>query len=335
MLLLDLDKYDNSNGSHEEEIVFNALSDSFWPGPLTIIALASSLIPMLVTAGTGYVGVRVPSHPLALSLLKECQLPIAAPSANRFGHVSPTRAQHVIDDLGDKGVRVLNGDEKIHEKATCNLGIESTVARISGADKYVHIFRQGGITKQQIEKVIESLGLGWRVDVVSRTVTMKHTSTTSTSSGSNNNNNNETIGQEAPGQAITHYAPDIPTYIISSFEIDNHDTTTTNDTTTKKIITSSDLASIVVIDFGSKMKSLETYCLAYKDLSSSSSAKEGANRLFDTLRWAESCSGATQVFLPTINNNINNNDNDLSDGLTDRILRAGSGIFIDIIVVVS
>jgi len=317
-LLLDLDNNMNSN---DEMIVFDALADHFWPGPLTIIALASSRIPKLVTAGTGYVGVRVPSHPLALALLEECKLPIAAPSANRFGHVSPTRAQHVIDDLGDKGVRVLNGDEKLHEKATCNLGIESTVARISGVDKHVHIFRQGGITKQQIDKVISSLGLGWKVDVISRVVNMKHTNDTIESIDT-------IVGQEAPGQAITHYAPDIPTYIISSYEINNHDNIDTN----KKIITSKDLASIVIIDFGGKMISLERHCLAYKDLSSSSSANEGANKLFETLRWAETCSGARQVFLPKINqDNSNNDDNDdLSDGLADRILRAGSGVFIDI-----
>lgn len=318
--LIDFDV--NTIGMDEEKIVFDALSDNFWPGPLTIIALASSIIPKLVTAGTGYVGVRVPSHPLALSLLSECKLPIAAPSANRFGHVSPTRAQHVIDDLGNKGVRVLNGDN--HK--SCDLGIESTVAKISGIDKCVHIFRQGGITKQQIQKVIDSLEIGWKVDVVAKVVNMKHNDT-------NENHSIETnIGQEAPGQAVTHYAPDIPTYIISSYEFNNN-----NVHANKKIITAAELAAVVIIDFGGKMKALEKKCLAYRDLSSLSSANEGANKLFETLRWAESCPGASQVFLSSINNH-NNSDkytkptDDLTDGLADRIFRAGSGVYLDILV---
>jgi len=319
-LLIDLDV--NTTGIGEERKIFDALSDNFWPGPLTIIALASSIIPKLVTAGTGYVGVRVPSHPLALSLLLECKLPIAAPSANRFGHVSPTRAQHVIDDLGDKGVRVLNGD---NNDKSCNLGIESTVAKISGIDKYVHIFRQGGITKQQIEKVIDLLGIGWKVDVISKVVNMKH-------SDSNENHSIESnIGQEAPGQAVTHYAPDIPTYIISSYEFNND-----NRLINKKIITFKELATVVIIDYGGKMKALENSCLAYRDLSLSSSANEGANKLFETLRWAETCSGATQVFLSSINDDNNNkyikSTDDLTDGLADRIFRAGSGVFLDIVI---
>jgi L-threonylcarbamoyladenylate synthase len=86
--------------STETERAFDALAAAFWPGPLTIVARAAACIPLLVTAGTGFVGVRIPSHPLALALLAATGLPIAAPSANRFGHVSPTKAVHVKNDLG-------------------------------------------------------------------------------------------------------------------------------------------------------------------------------------------------------------------------------------------
>jgi tRNA A37 threonylcarbamoyladenosine synthetase subunit TsaC/SUA5/YrdC len=72
----------------------------FWPGPLTLVVKANlDKIPMLITADTGYVGIRVPNHPIAIQLLKESGLPIAAPSANKFGHVSPTKAEHVYHDF--------------------------------------------------------------------------------------------------------------------------------------------------------------------------------------------------------------------------------------------
>ena len=85
---------------------FSKLGEAFWPGPLTLIVRASALIPPAVTAHTGSVGIRVPAHDLARRLLQQAQVPVAAPSANRFGHVSPTRAAHVLADLGDKGVHV-------------------------------------------------------------------------------------------------------------------------------------------------------------------------------------------------------------------------------------
>ena len=90
--------------------IFDALASQLWPGPITIVARAAPCIPPCVTANTGFVGVRVPSHPLALALLAAAQRPIAAPSANRFGHVSPTRAAHVVADLGASPIAVLLGE---------------------------------------------------------------------------------------------------------------------------------------------------------------------------------------------------------------------------------
>ena len=78
--------------------MFEILTTCFWPGPLTIIAKAKPFVPKVVSAGTGFVGVRCPSHPLAIALIIASGLPIAAPSANRFGHVSPTKARHVLAD---------------------------------------------------------------------------------------------------------------------------------------------------------------------------------------------------------------------------------------------
>eukprot|EP01035_Chromulina_nebulosa_P023561 gene23561-30550_t len=106
-----------------------ALANQFWPGPLTLIYKAKALIPDSVTAGTGFVGVRLPKHPIARQLLEITGLPIAAPSANRFGHVSPTSSLHVYEDLKNENVHIL--EDNVDMSGGCTIGIESTVAKIS------------------------------------------------------------------------------------------------------------------------------------------------------------------------------------------------------------
>ena len=113
------------------------LSERFWPGPLTIVARACPELPDEITSGTGFVGVRCPDHALALELLTAAGVPVAAPSANRFGHVSPTRAEHVMNDLGDHEIYVLRGAEGA---SCCEVGIESTVVKI---DEEASIAAQG------------------------------------------------------------------------------------------------------------------------------------------------------------------------------------------------
>ena len=109
------------------------LMADFWPGPLTLVAPACAALPPAVTAGSGFVGVRCPAHPRANELLVAAGVPVAAPSANRFGHVSPTRAEHVMDDLGEHPILVLRpgaradgADGADGGDACCDVGIEST-----------------------------------------------------------------------------------------------------------------------------------------------------------------------------------------------------------------
>ncbi len=112
-----------------------------WPGPLSVIVPKASHISSLVSAGGPTVGLRIPRHPLALKLLKACDLPIAAPSANPSMYISPTTAQHVRDSLGDKVSLVLDGGE-------CEIGIESTV--LSLMEAIPTILRPGAITQEQL-----------------------------------------------------------------------------------------------------------------------------------------------------------------------------------------
>lgn len=121
------------------------LARKFWPGPLTLVLPKRPEVPDLVTAGLPTVGVRIPAHPVALALLRECQIPLAAPSANRFTQLSPTTAEHVRQSLGDRVDFILDG-------GPCEVGIESTV--LSLVTFQPAILRPGGLSREQIEEVV-------------------------------------------------------------------------------------------------------------------------------------------------------------------------------------
>jgi L-threonylcarbamoyladenylate synthase len=147
-----------------------ALAREFWPGPLTLLLKKKPVIPDLVTAGLDTVGVRCPNHPLTRKLLKSLSFPLAAPSANPFGYVSPTRPQHVEEQLGDKIKYILDG-------GACEVGIESTIVGFENENPV--IYRLGGLS---IEDIQNSIG---------PVKAMLH-------SASN---------PKAPGQLKSHYAP--------------------------------------------------------------------------------------------------------------------------------
>lgn len=150
------------------------LMNAFWPGPLTILLPKKSIIPDLVTSGLDRVGLRSPDQSLTQSLLKELTFPLAAPSANPFGYISPTKASHVNDQLGDRVDYILDGGE-------CSVGVESTII---GFEPTPVVHRIGGLAVEQITKLIGDVQLR-------------------TSSGSN---------PHAPGQLDSHYAPRKPMF---------------------------------------------------------------------------------------------------------------------------
>lgn len=121
------------------------LAAKFWPGPLTLVLPKRSHVPDRVTAGLDTVGIRLPAHPIAQTLIREAGVPIAAPSANPFMQLSPTTAQHVRDSLGDRVAMVLDGGPS-------NVGIESTVLSLAHSEPI--LLRPGMISRQQIEEVI-------------------------------------------------------------------------------------------------------------------------------------------------------------------------------------
>jgi L-threonylcarbamoyladenylate synthase len=121
------------------------LMERFWPGPLAVVLLKANNIPDIVTAGLPTVAIRMPSHPMALSLIKESGCPIAAPSANPFGYLSPTTAEHVREQLGDRVDLILDG-------GPCLVGVESTI--VSFLKGKPRLLRPGGVPLEEIESII-------------------------------------------------------------------------------------------------------------------------------------------------------------------------------------
>lgn len=124
------------------------LARTFWPGPLTLVLPKAANVPDLVTAGLPTVGIRVPNHPVTFALLSAVELPIAAPSANRSGEVSPTTAQHVARSLGDRVPLILDA-------GPTDIGIESTVVDVSGDN--ATLLRPGVISSEQLAEVVGPL----------------------------------------------------------------------------------------------------------------------------------------------------------------------------------
>ncbi len=153
------------------------LARMFWPGPLTLLLPKRDLIPDLVTSGLSTVAVRIPDHSLTLELLRSLDFPLAAPSANPFGYISPTTAQHVADQLGDQVPYILDGGPS-------NVGLESTI--VGFEDGKPTVYRLGGMALEQIEAVIGS------VDVRSHS----------------------TSNPKAPGMLSSHYAPRKPLTLL-------------------------------------------------------------------------------------------------------------------------
>lgn len=150
------------------------LANYFWPGPLTLVVPRKSIIPDVVTSGLETVGIRCPDHSIALELIKLSGVPVAAPSANRFGCLSPTTAEHVAEQLGSEVAVILNG-------GPCRVGIESTVLL---PDPIPTILRPGGVTRESIEQVLCE-----RVIIAGKSEKAA------------------ALPQQAPGLLPSHYAP--------------------------------------------------------------------------------------------------------------------------------
>jgi len=150
------------------------LAEQFMPGPLTLLLPKCDRIPDLVTAGSAWVALRIPAHPVAQALLQALEFPLAAPSANPFGYISPTTAAHVEAQLGDKIPYILDG-------GPCRVGLESTIVGFPEGQLPV-VYRKGGLSVEAIEQVVGKVAV------------RAHSSS----------------NPQAPGMLKSHYAPRVP-----------------------------------------------------------------------------------------------------------------------------
>lgn len=153
------------------------LAAACWPGPLTLVLPRKAMVPDVVTSGLETVGIRCPDHPLARELIRACGVPLAAPSANLFGRISPTTAAHVAEQLGERVAVILDG-------GPCRVGIESTVLV---PDPTPLILRPGGVTRERLAEL-----LGEAVAVAGSSARAEH------------------LPLQAPGMLASHYAPRKP-----------------------------------------------------------------------------------------------------------------------------
>jgi L-threonylcarbamoyladenylate synthase len=163
------------------------LADTFWPGPLTMVMPRAANVHDVITGGQDTVAIRVPAHPMAQQLLTAFGGGIAAPSANRYGRVSPTRAEHVREELGDVPRVILDGGE-------CQLGLESTIVSFEGPS--VRLLRPGSVTAAQLRTAIGDLLVGELLVGAAD------------------------ASPRVPGSPPTHYAPTTPMTVVPAGEID-------------------------------------------------------------------------------------------------------------------
>ena len=157
------------------------LADAFWPGPLTIVLPKKAVVPDLITAGKSSVAIRIPNHPVTLELLQKLPFPLAAPSANKFGNISPTQSAHVESAFKTELSLILEG-------GSCASGIESTI--IGFENNLPVIYRLGALSVEDLEAVIGPLPV----------------------------KNKNAVAPEAPGMLERHYAPITKTYFTDDVD---------------------------------------------------------------------------------------------------------------------
>lgn len=320
----------------------------FWPGPLTVILKANkSKISNYITADTDYVSFRIPNHKDALELLRKVDFPIAAPSANKFCHVSPVSAYHVYDDFKEYDIKILNS-------GYCEFSMESSVIKPLLNEKVILIYRKGALTELDFKKFFNSYDLKYidfkveyfnktrdintdnsfvhEKDVLIDRINLIKGPTIFKDENIGLEEDDTTSSKEAPGQFNKHYSPLISTYICKFNKM-------TSKLSNNKLIKCIDLTSevaknAVIIDYN---KSIINYIdtikkeklvidykpLEYYDLSPNNISFDAQKNLYKYLREAEKVKNAQLILVPDFEN-ILDKENPYKSTLVDRVEKASS-----------
>lgn len=194
----------------EIEHLFNLLTKKFWPGPLTIVLPANlDLLSTKILANKDTVGIRFPNNDIAKKLIEYSGVPIAAPSANKFCHISPVNPYHVFEDFKEFPVKILNG-------GVSDFRMESTVIKICYEEKKILIFRLGAVSPDEIRKILDTDNnfKNYKIEALAKKVKIS-TEDLKKIHEEKGTDNSVTINQDAPGQFLKHYSPKLETYLYS------------------------------------------------------------------------------------------------------------------------
>lgn len=294
----------------EETGVFERITGKFWPGPLTIVARARESIPKELCANTGFVGVRFPQHQLTLDLLKQSGVPVAAPSANLFGHVSPTKAEHVFKDFTNSDIDILDG-------GSTPFGIESSVIKLTSTpatpgqtpDLVIEVLRNGSVSFKMLRDFVDDFNTSRSPGSPSLSLLKKRKIVS------------EDTPSDSPGQFLRHYSPNKPSFILKS-----------GDGTLDASLESRpevDLPKSILIDFGGAFKDLASRVGRYLDLSVDGDMREAMKNYYSFLREVEEVKSLDRIFIVDLLENADRirQHGDFVDSLQDKIFRSCEGHF--------
>lgn len=313
-IIVHIDKIEKAAQFHNlnevEQGFFDQLSAKFMPGPLTVVGRAREDIPKELCANTGFVGVRFPKHEVALALITASGTSVAAPSANLFGHVSPTQAQHVMSDFKDSDIDILDG-------GSTAFGIESTVVKLSsdteGEVIILEILRLGSISFKMLddfvyeynEKLMSSESGAFQVQLIKKRRVVP-----------------ESENAEGPGQFLKHYSPNKDCFMLKSF--------TGGSVVASMFENALDLSKGIVLDFAGSYKFLEKSVAAYRDLSTKGDIKEAMRDYYALLRELETVADTDYILVADLNQQYSSvtANEDFLDSLQDKIFRSSAGHFV-------
>eukprot|EP01056_Protomagalhaensia_sp_Gyna25_P002042 Protomagalhaensia_sp_Gyna_25__2041@NODE_209_length_4399_cov_52_558257_g163_i0_p1_GENE_NODE_209_length_4399_cov_52_558257_g163_i0NODE_209_length_4399_cov_52_558257_g163_i0_p1_ORF_typecomplete_len378_score54_28Sua5_yciO_yrdC/PF01300_18/3e46SUA5/PF03481_13/2_3e11_NODE_209_length_4399_cov_52_558257_g163_i012332366 len=278
------------NLTTEELGIVQRLQAAFWPGPCTIVARQASVVPDEATAASGFAACRLPAHPVAQRLIRAAGVPVAGPSANLFGRITPTQAVHVRKYFEDEpNIDLLECDQ------CCGVGIESTVVKVEGLT--IEILRQGAVTHTMIQTVVSGL----------ETQVQSRPQPAVAPCGA---------ACHSPGQLLKHYSPIVRTYLLVPAP-------------RGRPLATQELRHAVLVDVTGEYKSLKGNVAEYLCLSDVGNSHEIAHRLFGVLHVAEQKALALNAtILLGLNGSLVKGDNEDLRGVYDRMYRAAMGEFV-------
>lgn len=294
--------------------LFKILSNKFWPGPLTIVLKANlELIDKKLIAGGDSVGIRFPIHEIARKFINECGVPIAAPSANKFCHISPVNPFHVYEDFKEFPVKIING-------GVCNFCMESTVIKIT-TEKII-VFRMGAVSPDDIKKTLSTFDKykNFPIECLAKKIDVSKQIIQQMCRGEHDNST--TINQEAPGQFLKHYSPKLETFLYSG---DDRSDYIKEINLSDKIIFI-DYMQIMYKKYFSVIKNEENFL----ELSKHGSSVEVMKNFYDFLHKAELIPNKTTIIICDLEKYMEENEHKLT--LLDRMWKAASFKKIKIIV---